>query len=60
MELKVELSKDELQVVLTALSQRPYGEVAAVIHKVTQQIQPQLQRDQETPRPKPHPVPSGG
>ena len=47
--IKLELSVDETQIVLVALSKLPYEAVAGVIEKVKSQAQPQVQPVEEQP-----------
>lgn len=47
--LKLELSVAEVNAILNALAQRPYGEVVGLFTKIQQQAQPQLPPPEETP-----------
>lgn len=46
MKIKIELTMEEVNGVLTALSHMPFNQVAALIQNVTEQAQTQLQNDQ--------------
>jgi hypothetical protein len=46
--IKLELSLEEINVVLAALGRMPYESVAALIPKIQQQGQAQLQKEETT------------
>ena len=45
MEIKLTLSVDEMNIVLNALANRPYGEVYQLIEKIQADAEKQLQND---------------
>ena len=48
--LKLELSKEEVETMLKALEQMPFGMVNLLIHKIIDQASEQLQQTQEIPQ----------
>lgn len=48
-DLKLELSKEEVETMLKALEQMPFGMVNLLINKVVEQCNEQLQQVQEIP-----------
>ena len=48
--LKLELSKEEVETMLKALEQMPFGMVNLLINKVVEQCNEQLQQTQEVPQ----------
>jgi len=48
--LKLELSKEEVETMLKALEQMPFGMVNLLINKVVEQCNEQLQQTQEIPQ----------
>jgi len=49
-DLKLELSKEEVETMLKALEQMPFGMVNLLINKVVEQCNEQLQQTQEIPQ----------
>jgi len=49
-DLKLELSKEEVETMLKALEQMPFGMVNLLINKVVEQCNEQLQQTQEVPQ----------
>lgn len=46
--LKLEITVEEANLILTALSKGPYSEVSAIIAEVQEQLTPQLKTEDDT------------
>jgi hypothetical protein len=45
--MKLELSLEEINIIMAALGNMPYAQVAGLVDKVRGQVQPQLQKPEE-------------